>query len=138
MPKVNQLTVRCENRPGTLAHIARVMGEAHVNILGFYLATSGNKGLVKLIVDDVEKVKEALYDADLSYAEQSVLHAKLSNVPGALGRIAEKLAAKKINILSGYQTVEKDSKKVSVVLEVSNLEKALPLSKSTPSDRLYA
>ena len=31
MPKVNQLTVLCTNRPGTLAHIATVMGDAGVN-----------------------------------------------------------------------------------------------------------
>jgi hypothetical protein len=137
MPKVNQLTVRCENRPGTLASIAKVMGDANVNILGFLLTTSGAKGYVKVIVDDVEKAKGALEDEGLSFAEQAVLHAKLANVPGALGRFAGKLAAKKINILSGYQTVEKDSKKVSVVLEVSNVDRALRLSRSTPSDRLY-
>jgi hypothetical protein len=137
MPKANQLTVRCENRPGTLAQIAKVMGDADVNILGFLLTTSRTKGYVKLIVDDVEKAKEALDDEGLSYAEQVVLHAKLANVPGALGRFAGKLATRKINILSGYQTVEKDSKKVSVVLEVSNVDQALRLSRSTPSDRLY-
>jgi hypothetical protein len=137
MPKANQLTVRCENRLGTLAHIAKVMGDADVNILGFLLTTSGTKGHVKLIVDDVEKAKEALDDEGLSYAEQIVLHAKLANVPGALGHFAGKLAARKINILSGYQTIERDSKKASVVLEVSNLDRALRLSGRTPSDRLY-
>ena len=108
-----------------------------MNILGFLLTTSGAKGYVKLVVDDVEKAKEALDDEGLSYAEQAVLHAKLPNVPGALGRFAGKLAARKINITSGYQTIEKDSKKASVVLEVSNVERALRLSRSTPSDRLY-
>ncbi|MGH9712586.1 MAG: ACT domain-containing protein [Candidatus Acidiferrales bacterium] len=137
MPKANQLTVRCENRPGTLAHIAKVMGDADVNILGFLLTTSGTKGHVKLIVDDVEKAKEALGDAGLLYAEQIVLHAKLANAPGALGRFAGKLATRKINIISGYQTIEKDSKKVSVVLEVSNVARALRLAKGTASDRLY-
>ncbi|HJY85318.1 MAG TPA: ACT domain-containing protein [Candidatus Acidoferrales bacterium] len=137
MPKANQLTVRCENRPGTLAHIAKVMGDRDVNILGFLLTTSGTRGHVKLIVDDVEKAKEALEDAGLSYAEQVVLHARLANVPGALGRLARKLAARKINILSGYQTLEKDSKKASVVLEVSNLGRALRVSRSTASDQLY-
>lgn len=137
MPKVNQLTVRCENRPGTLAHIAKVMGDADVNILGFLLTTSDTKGHVKLIVDDVEKAKEALEEADLFYAEQFVLHARLANAPGALGRFAGKLAAKNINITSGYQTIEKDSKKASVVLEVSNVERALRLSRRTPSDLLY-
>src|SRR5713101_2646738 len=122
MPKVNLLTVRCENRPGTLAHIAKVMGDADVNILGFLLTTSGTKGHVKLVVDDAEKAKETLEKAGLFYTEQVVLHAKLANVPGALGRFAGKLAAKKINITSGYQTIESDSRKASVVLEVSNLD----------------
>ncbi len=137
MPKVNQLTVGCENRPGTLAHITQVMGDAKVNILGFLLTTSGSKGYVKLVVDDVEKAKEALDEEGLFYTEQVVLHAKLANVPGALGRFAGKLSAKKINIISGYQTIERDSKKASVVLEVSNLDKALRVFRSTPSDRLY-
>jgi len=30
MPKVNELTVRCENRPGMLTHIATLMGDANV------------------------------------------------------------------------------------------------------------
>ena len=137
MPKVNQLTVRCENHPGTLAQIAGVLGEVNVNILGFLLTTSGTRGLVKLIVDDVKKAKEALEDAGLLYSEQIVLHAKLANAPGALGRFAGTLAARRINITSGYQTIEKDSKKASVVLEVSHLEKALRVHPSTASDRLY-
>jgi hypothetical protein len=112
------------------------MGGASVNILGFLLTTSGTKGWVKVVVDDVEKAKEALDDAGLPYAEHVVLHARIANVPGALGRLAGKLAAKDINITSGYQTIEKDSKKASIVFEVSHLEKALRAYRSTPSDRL--
>ncbi len=136
MPKVNQLTVPVENHPGALAHLAKVLGEAKVNIQGFLLTTSGAKGFVKLIVDDVEKAKEALYEAELPYFEQAVLHARIANTPGALGRFAKRLAAKKINIISGYQTIEKDSKRASVVLEVSHLDRALRAGVPTPSDRL--
>src|SRR5215472_3581219 len=137
MPRVNQLTVPCENRPGTLAQIAAVMGEVDVNILGFLLTTSGTKGQVKLIVDDVKKAKEALEAAGFLYSEQVVLHAKLANAPGALGRFAATLAARRIHIISGSQTIEKDSKKASVVLEVSHLGKALRIYRSTAPDRLY-
>jgi hypothetical protein len=136
MPKVNQLTVHCENRPGTLAQIATLMGKLKVNILGFLLTTSGTKGHVKLIVD-VKKAKQGLEDAGLRYSEQIVLHTKLANAPGALGRFAGTLAARRINIASGYQTIEKGSKKASVVLEVSHLDKALRVYRSTASDRLY-
>jgi hypothetical protein len=93
-----------------MARITTVLGEAKVNIIGFLVYTSKIKSYVKL--------------------------ARLRNTPGALGRLAGKLAAKNINITSGYQTIEKDSKKASVVLEVSNLEQALRASRMTPSDRL--
>jgi hypothetical protein len=36
MPKVKLLTVTCENRPGTLSYVARVLGDAKVNILAFH------------------------------------------------------------------------------------------------------
>jgi hypothetical protein len=137
MPKVHQLAVASRNRPGTLAHIAKVMGDAGVNIEGFLLTTSGSKGQVKLVVDDVDRAKEALEEAALRYTEQPVLHVRLRNVPGALARLAGKMAARKINITSGYQTIEKDSRKASVVLEVSNLARALRLSRDTPSGRIY-
>ena len=137
MPRVHQLTVPCENRPGRLAQIATLMGNANVNILGFLLTTSGKKGYVKLVVDDVERAKNALDDADVPYNVEVVLHAKLANTPGALGRFAGKLAAKRINITSGYQTIEKDSKRASVILEVSQLGKAIRVASRTSSDRLY-
>jgi hypothetical protein len=137
MPKARQLTIYCKSRPGKLAQVAKVMGDAGVNIQGFLLTTSDSKGQVKVVVDDLGKAKEALHDAGLSYTEQVVLHVRLANIPGALARFAGKLAARKIKIVSGYQTVEKDSRRASVVLEVSNLERALQFSRSTPSGRLY-
>ncbi len=122
MPKVAQLTVPCENRPGTLAHVARVLGDAKVNIVSFLCTTS--EGSVELVVDNVNKAKKALQSVGLTYTEREVLHVELSNVPGALGHFAGKLASKDINITSGYQTTVKGSKKASVVLAVSDLEKA--------------
>jgi hypothetical protein len=44
MPKAKQLTVSCENRPGTLVQIARVLGDTKVNILAFVTTTSGAEG----------------------------------------------------------------------------------------------
>jgi len=41
MPKVKLLTVTCENRPGTLSYVARVLGDAKVNIVAFHCGTIG-------------------------------------------------------------------------------------------------
>jgi len=124
MPKAKQLSVRVENRPGTLAHVARILGDAKVNILAFLTSTLGAEGSVQVVVDNVNKAKKALEAAGLAYTESDVLHVELPNVPGALGNFAGKLAAKEINITSGYQTTVKGLRKASVVIAVSDLDTA--------------
>src|SRR5713226_6224507 len=101
MAKAKQLSVRVENRPGSLAHLARVLGDAKVNILAFLTTTSGAEGAVHVVVDNANKAKKALDAAGLSHTEAEVLHVELPNLPGALGHFASKLAAKEINITSG-------------------------------------
>jgi len=124
MPKAKQLSVHVENRPGTLAHVARALGDARVNILAFLTTTLGAEGSVQVVVDNVNKAKKALEGAGLTYTESDVLHVELPNVPGALANFAGKLAQKEINVTSGYQTTVKGSRKASVVLAVSDLETA--------------
>jgi hypothetical protein len=124
MAKAKQLTISCENRPGTLAHVARILGDAKVNILAFLTTTSGTEGSVQVVVDNANKAKKALEGASLTYTEADVLHVELPHMPGALGSFAAKLATKEINITSGYATTAKGAKKASVVLAVSDLDKA--------------
>jgi hypothetical protein len=124
MARAKQFTVSHENLPGMLAHIAKVLGDAQVNILAFVTTTSGREGLTHLIVDRSDTANRALAGAGLAYTEADVLHFELPNAPGALAKFARKVAQKDINITLGYATSEKGSKKTSVVLAVSDLDKA--------------
>jgi hypothetical protein len=124
MPKAKQLTVPCPNRPGELARVAKVLGDARVNILSCLTTTSGSEGATHLVVDNVNKAKAALEGAGLSYTEADMLQVELRNTPGALGKFAGKLADKGINITLGYQTTVKGSRKACLVLAVSDLDKA--------------
>ncbi len=124
MPKVTQLTLSHQNRPGMLAHIAKVLGDAKVNILAYLTTTSGSEGLTHLIVDNANEAKRAFASAGLGYTEADVLHVELTNRPGTLATFAGKLAEENINITSGYATGRTGSRKTSMVLAVSDLEKA--------------
>jgi hypothetical protein len=124
MAKAKQLTIPCENHPGELARIAKALGEAKVNILGFLTGTSGAEGWVQVVVDKPERAKKVLDREGLPYTEEAMLHVELRNVPGALATFTEKLAHKDINISAGYQTAVKGSRKASVVLAVSDLDTA--------------
>jgi hypothetical protein len=105
MPKAKQLTVPCENRSGALAHIAKVLGDAKVNILAFLTTTSGAEGLTHIVVDRPSTAKQALAKAGLAYTEQDVLQVELPNTPGALAKFARKLD-EDIKITLGYATSE--------------------------------
>jgi hypothetical protein len=124
MPKTKLLTVSCEDRPGTLSHAARVLGDAKVNIFAFHCRKEGQQGFVDLVVDNVSKAKKALSAAGLSYAEGDVLFQELPNIAGALGYFAGKIAHRQININSSWGTTIKGSKRGAVVLAVSDINQA--------------
>jgi hypothetical protein len=127
MPKLIQLTVACEDRPGALARIARVLGSAKINILALLATTAGEagfEGFVGLVVDQPDKAKKLLEAERMRYTEQSVLHIELPNTPGALARFLEKIAKEGINITAAYETSVHGAKTASVVLAVSDFDKA--------------
>ena len=124
MAKMNQLTVSCANRPGALANIAEILGQANVNILAFNAGSAGTMSYVQFIVDHVNRARKALEDKSFSCYDERVLRVTLPNVPGALFRLASKLGAKNINIGAAYQTTVEGSEKANIVLAVSDLEMA--------------
>ena len=119
MAKVKQLTVALENRPGTLAHMDKVLADAKVNITALLNSTAGAQGSAQVVVDNVNKAKKALGDAGLSYTEGTLEQFELANKPGALAELAGRLAKKGINIDSAYATMPKGAKKAVVVLALS-------------------
>ena len=124
MARATQFTVSHENLPGMLAHIAKVLGDAQVNILAFLTTTSGREGLTRVVVDRSGTAKKVFANAGLAYTETELLQLELPNTPGALEKFARKLAQEDINITLGYATSEEGSKKTSVVLAISDLDKA--------------
>jgi len=121
MPTMNQLTVSCENRPGTLAELTKILSDAKVNILAFNAGSAGAMGYVQLIVNNPNRAKKVLKAKRISYYEERVLPVTIPNVPGALSRFAAKLAAQDINIGAAYQTAVEGSNKANVVFAVSSL-----------------
>jgi hypothetical protein len=124
MPRATQLVISHENLPGMLSSFAQVLGNEKVNILSCLTMTSGTTGTTFLVADNVEKAKKALTQARLSYTETDVLSIELPNTPGALARFVGKLAQEDINITLGYQTTTKGSRKATILLAVSGLDKA--------------
>ena len=118
MANTKQFTVTIENRPGAVAEIAKMLGNAKVNILALLATAQGTSGTLHLIVEDTRRAKKALDEARIAYKETTAEEFELTNKPGALAQSLEKLAAKGVNLNSIFATAAKGGKKAVVVYAV--------------------
>lgn len=125
MPATIQLVIREESKPGTLAHVASVLGEAGVNIKAFSAPEVSGHGHLRLLVNDLERARAALKAGKVKFREEAALVLSLENKPGALSEVAGLLKQARINIKCAYLTPSREGKRAIVVLTVSNQQKAL-------------
>lgn len=127
MPKVTQLTLTLESKPGVLAKVCQALAGAGVNITAICAAETAGRGKIRMVVSDPARAKDALKAAKLRCGEEQALVVTLEDRPGALARAAEKLGAAKVNIKCAYATTSGAGGGVTVVLSVSNVDKAAAL-----------
>ena len=120
----SQIVVFLENRPGALAELCDVLGEAEINIEALLLEGSVDFGTVRLHVSNNRKAEKALRDAGYQFRTGEALALKLSNEPGALADAAKKLSKNKINIDAVFGTTTPGTNRAEFVLMVSDVEKA--------------
>ncbi len=120
MPRAKQLTVQLANKPGTLAQVARSLGEARVNMR----ALAVFEGRAKIIADDPAKGRDALQKEGLYASIEDCLAVDMTDKPGSLGDICSKLSEAGINIDYAYTGITQTPGKAVVVMVVSDLDKA--------------
>jgi len=101
------LTVILEHRPGELARLGEITGEAGVSIRGLAAFTGEGRGVVHLLLDDntVAQCREAFERAGIGVADQrEVLVIDIEDRPGSLGELARELAEANVNIELAYTT----------------------------------
>ena len=117
------LTVILEHRPGELARLGEIAGEAGVGIRGLAAFTGEGRGVVHLLLDDeaVTRCREALERAGIGIADQrEVLVVALEDRPGALGELTRQLADANVNVDLAYTA----SGGVRVVIATDDLTSA--------------
>ena len=125
MAKTKQFTIAVENRPGAVAEIARVLGNARVNVLALLGTTQGTSGTIQLVAEDARRAKKALDEAKIAYQETVAEEYELPNKAGALAQSLERLAARGVNLNSIHATVSKGGRKAVIVYTVQAEAKAV-------------
>jgi hypothetical protein len=101
------LTVILEHRPGELARLAEITGEAGVTIHGLAAFTGEGKGVVHVLLDNeaVAGCRAALERAGMGIAdEREVFVIDVQDRPAALGELTRRLAEANVNVDLAYTT----------------------------------
>ena len=119
---VQQLSVFLKNQPGVLAELLEGLAGQNVNVRAMSVSDTIDHAVVRLVVDDPHKALHLLGDRGVLVVETEVLAVELPNEPGALAKLARKLAAHDVNIEYAYGSA--DAKNAIVVLRTSDIVRA--------------
>ena len=121
---ISQLSIFVENKAGTVEKITRSIADAGVSIRALSVADTQEFGILRLIVSDVEKAKEALHNNDCVVSITKVIGVQIPDVPGGLSDVLKLVSDKGINVEYLYAFITIARKHAYVVLRVEDNEKA--------------
>ena len=127
---INQLSVFIENRTGRLDEVLEALKEADINIISLSLADSSDYGLLRMIVSDPEKAKEALKAKDFAAMLTPVLGVKLSHQVGQLQVLLAEICKAGINIEYMY-ALATGTDDASIVIKTADLDIAANILEQT-------
>lgn len=125
MQLTHQLALFLDNRPGTLARLCEALAEAKINIYAISTSDTVDHSVIRMVVSDSRRALLLFEEHGTLVVESEVVMVEGDNRPGALARIAHKLADTGVNIEYCYCATPPDAKKGLLVLRVSNAKKAL-------------
>ena len=129
MPVMTQFSVMVENKRGALAEVCTKLAEKAVNILGMMAPDQPGLAPVRIVVNHLDAAKKVFDQLGLKYTEEQVLDVRLSDKPGALGKLTRKLSDNGINIRFAYATILRGAGHANMILGVSDVAAAAKVVK---------
>jgi hypothetical protein len=119
--RITELYVILENKPSVLGDLCSFLAENEINIeaIGVFHDTA------KLYVQNLNKAVKLLGKLNYIVELRDVLRVDLENRPGALAEVTTKLGDEGINIEYCYGTLSRKGNLISVIMDVSNIDRAV-------------
>jgi hypothetical protein len=119
--RITELYVILENKPSVLGDLCSFLAENEINIdaIGVFHDTA------KLYVQNLNKAVKLLGKLNYIVELRDVLKVDLENRPGALSDVTTKLGDEGINIEYCYGTLSRKGNTVSIIMDVSNIDRAV-------------
>src|SRR5581483_10060100 len=126
MALATQFFIRAPHKPGTLAQVCSELAKVAVNITAI-MASQDEAGGLRIVATPQPAARRVLENMGLPFSEEDVLAVRVTDRPGALGKITRKLADAGINIEYAYGSIVKGGSRALIILKVPDRKKAADL-----------
>ncbi len=123
--RIPQLSIFVENKPGHLVRPCRVLAEADVNIVTLSLADATRFGILRLIVDEPQRAKEALEADGWAVAVTEVLALEVSDRPGGLAGLLKIFEEAQVSIEYMYAFTSRLGNSAVLVFRFCDIDAAI-------------
>ena len=125
---IRQMSVFLENRPGAMAEVLAVLKDHKVNMRALALADTSDFGILRLVVNEPDKIGTILRNAGFTVKITQVLALTVEDDPGSLYEKLTKFSDAGVNVEYMYAFAAAGDSFARVVLKVDNLELATKIT----------
>jgi hypothetical protein len=140
--KIKQLSIFLQNRMGSLAKPLEVLTVANVNIRAMCMADTSEFGILRLVVDDPEKGKEALEQNNFLVKMTEIIGVEMNDAPGGLTSVLNIIKNNNIDLEYLYAFTHDKEDKAILLLHTDNIDKLIDILNENhitivPSEEVY-
>lgn len=120
--KIKQLSIFLQNRMGSLSKPLEVLTVANVNIRAMCMADTSEFGILRLVVDDPEKGKQALEENDFLVKITDIIGIEMNDAPGGLTTVLNIIKNNLIDLEYLYAFTHEKEGKAILLLHSENID----------------
>lgn len=121
---IQQISVFVENKRGRLCEVTKLLADHKIDIRAISIADTVDYGILRLIVDDPGKAREALRAGGYTFTLTDVLGVGVPDSPGGLNLAVETLDRAGVAVEYVYAFLNPQKETAFVILRVSDNEAA--------------
>jgi hypothetical protein len=119
---IKQISVFLDNSPGELERLTKILMNNQINMRALTVAETADFGILRMIVDNVDKCINVLRDQEYLLSQTEVIAVSIPDKPGGLHSIVELLAKEDINIEYVYSALVRE--KAIIIFRIDDMESA--------------
>ena len=122
---VVQIAVFLENKSGRLAEITSILAQNDINIRALSVADTADFGILRLIVDKVEKAKAALKQNGFTVGKTTVIAVEVPDRTGGLAGVLKVVEGAGLNVEYMYAFVNKTGEDAVLIFRFDEIDRAI-------------